>query len=70
VKKDLEARGADNQVKGAAKVAAGRLRNAVGALTGKTSEQARGKAKELEGRVQKAIGTAQSKTAQRKADKR
>jgi uncharacterized protein YjbJ (UPF0337 family) len=38
----------------------GRVRNAVGGVTGDTSEQLKGKAEELKGRAQRKIGEAQS----------
>jgi uncharacterized protein YjbJ (UPF0337 family) len=53
---DLNTDGLENQVKGAAKQAEGKLRNAVGGLTGDTSEQLKGKAKDLEGKAQRKIG--------------
>ena len=56
---DLERKGLENQVKGAAKEAGGKLRNAVGDATGDRSEQFRGKARELEGKAQRKIGEAQ-----------
>ena len=37
-----------------------RSRNAVGGLTGDTSEQFKGKAKEMEGKVQRKVGEVQS----------
>ena len=57
---DLRNDGLTNQVKGAAKEASGKLRNAVGGLTGDTSEQFKGKAKEMEGKVQRKVGEVQS----------
>ena len=53
---DLESRGLENQAKGAAKEAGGKIRNAVGDLTGDTSEQLMGKAREMEGKTQRKIG--------------
>ena len=53
---DLGTDGLENQAKGAAKEAGGKLRNAVGGLTGDTSEQLKGKAKELEGKAQRKVG--------------
>jgi hypothetical protein len=38
-----------------------RLRNAVGGLTGNTSEQVKGKAKEMEGKAQRKVGEGESK---------
>jgi uncharacterized protein YjbJ (UPF0337 family) len=47
---DLGTDGLENQAKGAAKEVGGKLRNAVGGLTGDTSEQIKGKAREMEGK--------------------
>ena len=60
---DLRDDGLKNQVKGAAKEVGGKVRNAVGGLTGNTSEQMKGKAKELEGKAQRKIGDVQSDVA-------
>lgn len=57
---DLGTDGMENQVKGAAKEVGGKVRNAVGGLTGDTSEQLKGKAKEMEGKAQRKIGEAES----------
>jgi uncharacterized protein YjbJ (UPF0337 family) len=51
--------GLDNQARGFGKEVEGRVRNAVGGLTGDTSEQLKGKAKEVQGKVQRKIGEAQ-----------
>ncbi len=59
--KDLNTRGAENQIKGTAKEVEGKVRNAAGGITGDTSEQVKGKAKELEGKVQKKFGEAERK---------
>ena len=56
---DLDRDGQDNQIKGTAKQVEGRIRNAVGGLTGDTSEQIKGKAKDIEGKIQRKIGDAQ-----------
>lgn len=48
--------GLENQVKGAAKEVGGKVQNAVGGLTGDTSEQLKGKAKEVEGKAQRKVG--------------
>ena len=53
---DLGTDGVENQIKGAGKELGGKLRNAVGGLTGDTSEQLHGKAKELEGKAQRKLG--------------
>jgi uncharacterized protein YjbJ (UPF0337 family) len=57
---DLGTDGVENQVKGAAKEAGGKMRNAVGGLTGDTSEQLKGKAKEMEGKAQRKVGEAET----------
>ena len=54
--KDLTTEGTKDRVEGAGNVAGGRVRNAVGGLTGDTSEQVKGKAQEIKGKVQDAIG--------------
>ena len=56
---DLTNDGVENQIEGAGKQVEGRIRNAVGGLTGDTSEQLKGKAKDLEGKAQRKIGEAQ-----------
>ena len=56
---DLTTKGMKNEVKGAAKQAEGKIRNAVGGLTGDSSEQIKGKAKDLEGKAQRKVGEAQ-----------
>ena len=56
---DLNKEGVENQVKGLGKQAEGKIRNAVGGITGDTSEQLKGKAKDIEGKVQRKIGEAQ-----------
>jgi len=53
---DLNRDGLENQVKGLGKQAEGKIRNAVGGITGDTSEQIKGKAKDLEGKAQRKIG--------------
>lgn len=57
--KDLGTDGAENQIKGAGKEVGGKIRNAVGGLTGDTSEQIKGKAKEMEGKAQRKVGEAE-----------
>jgi uncharacterized protein YjbJ (UPF0337 family) len=57
---DLNRDGAENQVKGMAKEVEGKVRNAVGGLTGDTSEQFKGKAQELKGKGQRKIGEAET----------
>ena len=56
---DLGTDGLENQAKGGAKEVGGKLRNAVGGLTGDTSEQLKGKAKEMEGKAQRKVGEAE-----------
>jgi uncharacterized protein YjbJ (UPF0337 family) len=57
---DLGTDGLENQAKGAAKEVGGKARNAVGGLTGDTSEQLKGKAKEVEGKAQRKVGEAET----------
>jgi uncharacterized protein YjbJ (UPF0337 family) len=57
---DLGNEGVEDQVKGTVKEGEGRLRNAVGGLTGDDSEQIKGKAQEVKGKVQRKIGEAES----------
>jgi uncharacterized protein YjbJ (UPF0337 family) len=56
---DLGTDGIENQAKGAAKEVGGKIRNAVGGLTGDTSEQLKGKANEMEGKAQRKVGEAE-----------
>ena len=60
--KDLEQRGLENQVKGAAKEMEGQVRGDIGDATDNTSEHLKGRAKELEGKIQKNFGKAERKT--------
>ena len=57
---DLNRDGVENQIKGSASEVEGKIRNAVGGLTGDTSEQIKGKAQELKGKVQRKIGEARA----------
>ncbi len=57
---DLNRDGVENQIKGAGKELEGKVRNAVGGLTGDTSEQLKGKAKELEGKAQRKLGESET----------
>ena len=57
---DLDRDGAENQIKGLGNEFKGKARNAIGGLTGDTSEQIKGKAEELKGKVQRKIGERQS----------
>ena len=57
---DLNREGLKDQVKGTVKEGEGRVRNAVGGLTGDTSEQLKGKAQEIKGKVQRKFGEAES----------
>lgn len=47
-----------DQVKGAAKEAAGKVQSKTGELIGSESQQAKGTAREIEGKVQKNVGDA------------
>lgn len=57
---DLGREGAEDQIKGTLKEGEGRIRDAVGGLTGDTSEQLKGKAQQFKGKVQRKIGEAES----------
>jgi uncharacterized protein YjbJ (UPF0337 family) len=57
-----------NQVKGAAKDVAGKVRRKVGELTGNENQQAKGAAKQVEGKVQKGVGNVEQ--ALDKADRK
>jgi uncharacterized protein YjbJ (UPF0337 family) len=59
--KDLGTDGVENQVKGAAKEVGGKIQNAVGGLTGDTSQQLKGKAHEMEGKAQRKVGEGEVK---------
>ena len=48
-----------NQVKGAAKDAAGKVQRTVGELTGSVGQQAKGATKQMAGKAQKAAGYVQ-----------
>ncbi len=50
--------GTKDQLKGVGNQVGGRARNAVGAVTGDTSEQVKGKVQEIKGKVQKKLGDA------------
>jgi uncharacterized protein YjbJ (UPF0337 family) len=67
---DEKAKGVKNQVVGATKEAAGKLRDAVADITGDTSEQIKGKAQVVEGKVQSAVGRAQEKLGAKKDQNR
>jgi uncharacterized protein YjbJ (UPF0337 family) len=57
---DLNRDGMENQVKGTGGELKGKVRNAVGGLTGDTSEQIKGKAEELKGKAQRKVGETES----------
>lgn len=56
---DLTRDGLKNQGEGLVDEAKGKTRNAVGGITGDTSEQIKGKAEELKGKAQRKIGETQ-----------
>lgn len=58
---DLNEKGLVNRVEGTAEELKGRARNALGGLTGDTSEQLKGKGEELKGKAQQTLGKAQQK---------
>ena len=53
---DLKSDGFDKQRKGLGNEIKGKARNALGGVTGDTSEQIKGKAEELKGKAQRKIG--------------
>lgn len=53
---DLKSDGFEKQGKGLGNEIKGKTRNAIGGLTGDTSEQLKGKAEELKGKAQRKIG--------------
>ena len=57
---DLEREGLENRVKGTVKEGEGRVRDAVGGLTGDESEQLKGKGQQVKGKVQRKIGEAET----------
>jgi len=57
---DLNRKGLDDQIEGVGKEVEGRVRNAVGGVTGDSSEELKGKAKELEGKTERKIGEIES----------
>lgn len=58
-KRDLGSRGVENSVEGKAKEAKGRIKDAVGGLTGDESLQAEGKWDQVKGKVQGKVGEMQ-----------
>ncbi len=59
--KDLNTRGAENEVKGAAKELEGKVRKNIGDAVDNDSESLKGRAKEAEGKIQKNFGKAERK---------
>lgn len=57
---DLRRDGQEDKLKGTLKEGEGRVRNAVGGLTGDESEQLKGKAQELKGKAQRKVGDAKT----------
>jgi uncharacterized protein YjbJ (UPF0337 family) len=60
-KKDLATEGAEDRMRGAAKIVEGRVRSAVGGAAGDAGEQVKGKAQEVEGKVKQAVGKAKQR---------
>jgi uncharacterized protein YjbJ (UPF0337 family) len=58
---DLGTDGLENQVKGSAKEAAGKVQKNVGEATDNTSQELKGAKRELEGKAQRKVGEAESK---------
>ena len=59
---NLRSEGAKNELKGAAKEAEGKVRDAAADITGDDSENLKAKGKTLEGKIQKNFGKAQQDT--------
>ena len=57
---DLGTDGLGNQIKGAAKEAAGKVQKNVGDLTDNTSQELKGAAREVEGKAQRKVGEAET----------
>jgi uncharacterized protein YjbJ (UPF0337 family) len=57
---DLNRDGVENEAKGLGHELKGKARNAVGGLTGDSSEQIKGKGEELRGKAQRKIGEAEN----------
>lgn len=57
---DLDREGLKDQLKGTVKEGEGRLRDAVGGLTGDSSEQLKGKGQQLKGKLQRKLGEAET----------
>jgi uncharacterized protein YjbJ (UPF0337 family) len=57
---ELKRDGLKDQIKGTLKEGEGRVRDAIGGLTGDTSEQLKGKAQQIKGKVQRKIGEAET----------
>jgi uncharacterized protein YjbJ (UPF0337 family) len=59
--KDLATEGAEDRIKGGAKIVEGRVRSAVGGAMGDTSEQVKGKAQEVKGKIKQEVGKAKQR---------
>jgi uncharacterized protein YjbJ (UPF0337 family) len=57
---DLDREGLKDQLKGTVKEGEGRMRDAVGGLTGDSSEQLKGKGQQLKGKLQRKLGEAET----------
>ncbi|MCO4099093.1 CsbD family protein [Gemmatimonas sp.] len=58
---DREKRGAEHRAEGAMDQVKGKARNALGALTGDSSEQLKGKAQEMKGKAKSELGKLQQR---------
>ena len=56
---ELDRKADKNRINGVGKEIEGKVRNAVGGITGDSSEQLKGKAQELKGKAQRKLGDAQ-----------
>jgi len=57
---DLKREGLEDRIKGTVKEGEGHVRDAVGGLTGDTSEQLKGKGQQLKGKLQRKLGEAET----------
>jgi uncharacterized protein YjbJ (UPF0337 family) len=65
---DLEKEGMKNSLEGKAKEAKGKIKDAVGGLSGDDEMQAEGKVDQVTGKVQDAVGKAERNTARNVRD--
>lgn len=68
--RNLTERGIDNSLQGKGSDLKGKIKDAVGGLTGDSKLQGEGKMDQLKGKVQDAVGKAQRKLDERRVDDR